>query len=163
MERGGSATLNLGLLSHTVGGTAVFVPPWATAGSTGTAGTITTTANNDNGILGGWALLGNGTFTGALPVGTNWACVDANGKITNYAASGFDAFNGASANMAALLGPGSNILITMSTDVADSIAAENAGTTTDINSLMFLSLPETPPPSASAPETPCGWAASEAS
>ena len=49
-------------------------------------GTITTTTTNINGILGGWAMVGDDSWhNGNLPMlGTNWACVDAVGNIVNY-------------------------------------------------------------------------------
>jgi autotransporter-associated beta strand protein len=77
---GGSANIHLGALIPLVGGDVTFVPP----GLTGGAGNITTTTANENGILGGWALIGDGTQLNGMTIGTNWAKVDASGNIVNY-------------------------------------------------------------------------------
>src|SRR5262249_25638285 len=50
---GGSATLNLGALTHTPGGVLAINNP------TTNPGTITTSTTNTNGIIGGWATIGD--------------------------------------------------------------------------------------------------------
>jgi len=67
-------TLNLGALSQTAGsgGSVNFTP----------IGTINTTTTNTNGILGGWATVGNAGTAGASG---DWAAVDGSGNIITYA------------------------------------------------------------------------------
>ena len=94
INNGGTANINLGNLTDNPGGTVTFVP--GTTGATNTFST-TTSVTNTAGILGGWATIGNataGNFTppggfgfpaASFPLGTNWATVDATGKIVAYA------------------------------------------------------------------------------
>jgi autotransporter-associated beta strand protein len=78
---GGTANLILGQLIPLPGGDVTFVPPTVTGG----AGNITTTTTNLNGILGGWAVIGDGSQLNGMTIGTNWASVDANSNIVNFA------------------------------------------------------------------------------
>jgi len=81
----GSATLNLGLLDHAPGGTLVMVSPSIFDTNNANAfGKITTTAANVNGVLGGWATIGNGSQNFGLVLSTNLAAVDVNGNVVNY-------------------------------------------------------------------------------
>jgi fibronectin-binding autotransporter adhesin len=75
---GGSATLNLGALSHIAGGTGTFILP--------TSGAITTSTANTNGILGGWATMSAGTLQNGVYQPTAWAMNDGTGKIVPYTA-----------------------------------------------------------------------------
>jgi autotransporter-associated beta strand protein len=85
-----SGTLDLRALTRTAGngGSVNFTP----------TGTIHTTTANNNGILGGWATVGNAGTTGASG---DWAAVDGSGNIITYASyttiSGSTTGSGASA------------------------------------------------------------------
>src|SRR5205823_1700674 len=68
-------------ITHNPGGVAFFVPPTLRGGQ----GNITTTSTNENGILGGWATISDGTVSGqGWAVATNWAAIDANSNVVNY-------------------------------------------------------------------------------
>jgi len=82
---GGSADIVLGALIPLVGGDVTFVPPALTGGT----GNIKTTTANENGILGGWALIGDGSQLNGMTIGTNWAKVDGSGNIVNYDMSSY--------------------------------------------------------------------------
>jgi fibronectin-binding autotransporter adhesin len=77
---GGTARLALGALANVPGGIVTLVTPTATGG----AGSITTSTLNLNGILGGWATVGNGGAFNSITMGTEWASVDASGNIVPY-------------------------------------------------------------------------------
>jgi fibronectin-binding autotransporter adhesin len=123
---GGAANLALGALTHNVGGTVLFLPP--------ASGSITTTATNNNGILGGWATIGSGANQNGAQLGTNFATVDASGNITNY--NGY--LNYSSGLLAGQVGPATNVLFSP-TAAAQVITAnnDNSGLTTDINSIKI--------------------------
>ena len=124
---GGSATLNLGALSHIPGGVLNFVRP--------ASGAITTTTPNTNGILGGWATVGTGATVGAITVGNDWAAVDGSGNIVPY--SGHVNYVSGS-NIAALPNAAAaNVRINNGSAGNVTIDLPGAGTTTDINSLQF--------------------------
>jgi fibronectin-binding autotransporter adhesin len=89
----GVVNLALGALSHNAGGFVTFLPPWlksSTAGQiTASGGNYVNSSNQNTGIIGGWAYIGNGATPNAVlqPVeATNLACLDANGNVTNYSA-----------------------------------------------------------------------------
>ena len=83
-----SDTLALGALSQTAGSGASV--------NFGTTGTTTTTSTNTNGILGGWAMVGNSGATGAT---ADWAAVSGSGTIITYA--GYNSVTGTTAPVAA--------------------------------------------------------------
>ena len=105
----GTANLNLGLLSHNSGGYVVIIPPAIQGGS----GNITTTTTNINGIIGGWATVGDGIQpTTIRPFsGTNWACVDVNGNIVGF--NNFALYTGG--YLTNVMGATNNIIIDGST------------------------------------------------
>ncbi|HEY7119130.1 MAG TPA: autotransporter-associated beta strand repeat-containing protein, partial [Tepidisphaeraceae bacterium] len=138
---GGNATLNLGALTHTVGGT-VVIP---TSPST-TAGTVTTTTSvaTTNGILGGWAVAGTPNVQRGITLGTDWATVDASGNIVAYngyvAAPTYDGTDATllSKNAAVVADADKNLKFTgPSTPSEMRVDNEGAGTTTDINTVAF--------------------------
>ena len=76
-----NATVALGAISHTAGGTANF--SLLTSGSTG-QGNFTTTTSNTNGILGGWATTAATSANGTAPLAaTDWA-TNVGGNIVAY-------------------------------------------------------------------------------
>lgn len=130
---GGTATLNLGALNPLRYGDVTFVPSALTGG----AGNITTTTTNVNGILGGWAYIGDGTLLNGMTLATNWASVDGSGNIVNYNnhvvyQSGWGKIRG---NVTAA----DNLLIDDSSGVSSTVILdeEGAGTLTDINTINF--------------------------
>jgi autotransporter-associated beta strand protein len=66
----GALTLALGAITHNYGGSADFASP--------TGGAITTTSANVNGILGGWATVGNAVSSSTTG---DWAANDGSGNI----------------------------------------------------------------------------------
>jgi autotransporter-associated beta strand protein len=147
---GGTATLNLGALTHTPGGT-VVIP--TTALSPGLAGNVrtTTTVAGTRGILGGWAIAGDGSLPGPAPlgrgslVGTDWATVDGTGKIVPYTgyvgAPVFDGTNRSTTfagNAAIDADADKNVRHTgTGTGVVMRVDLENQNSTTDINTFAF--------------------------
>jgi fibronectin-binding autotransporter adhesin len=120
----GGLNLHLGAVTHDPNGVVVIVPP--------TNGVVTTTSTNINGILGGWASIGDGSQARGVYVATDLASVDTNGDIvpfTDYVThvtgltihSQVDATN--------------NFLIdgTSTGDVA--VDTDNAASTTDVNTI----------------------------
>ncbi len=141
---GGTANLALGALSHNLGGVVNFIPPALIGG----AGNITTTATNVNGIIGGWALVSDGTVSlqgGAtgnpIPpaVGTNLARVDAGGNIVPY--TDYTVYANADGNVGNVMFDTNNVLI--GSDVTgdslrvDADHATGAGVTHDVNTITF--------------------------
>ncbi len=137
---GGAATLNLGALTHTLGGT-VVIPTGAANGIVNTTTTVATT----NGILGGWAVAGNPDVQRGITMGTAYATVDGAGKIVPYTAHvAAPAYfvgdnNTLIRNDAAILADADkNVRFTGSaTSTLLRVDLENAGTTTDINTLAY--------------------------
>jgi autotransporter-associated beta strand protein len=130
---GGTANLNLGVLSHDPGGTLLFLPPQVSSGT----GSITTTSANLNGILGGWALMGDGTTysSGGSSVNyaTDFAAVAAGGSITNFT----DYLIYSSGNLAGQATAGDNVLFAPAGPAVVTVDNANAGTTTDINAIKI--------------------------
>jgi autotransporter-associated beta strand protein len=137
---GGTATLNLGALTHTLGGT-VVIPTGAANGAVNTTTTVATT----NGILGGWAVAGNPDVQRGITMGTAYATVDGTGRIVPYTAHvAAPAYvvgdnNTLIRNDAGILANADkNVLFTGSaTSTLLRVDVENAGTTTDINTLAY--------------------------
>ncbi len=126
---GGTADLSLGTLTHNPGGVLNLVIPTATGG----LGSISTLTPNLNGILGGWATVGSGSApVGNVTIGTDWASVDASGRVVPYA--GYTVFP-TDGTVRSLATPATNLRIddTSSGDVV--IDAENGGTTSDLNTI----------------------------
>jgi autotransporter-associated beta strand protein len=116
-----ATTLNLGLLTHDAGGYVTFVKP----GTLTTA--VTTTASNLNGIIGGWATTNSGVVAHGVLLVDDWATVDANGNVVPY--TGY--------TDAPTTGSLHNSGVTAAANVRGSFTtdADNAGTTTDINTV----------------------------
>jgi fibronectin-binding autotransporter adhesin len=132
---GGQVTLNLGTLSHDPGGTLLIIPP--------AAGAITTSPGaNLNGLLGGWATIGNGSAYTAngntVLEGTNYAAVDGSGNIVNFN----NYFLWSSGNLAGQVTVATNLLFKPSTPSVITVDNDNAGTVTTVNTLKLLP-PET--------------------
>ncbi len=134
---GGTANLSLGALDHDPGGTLTIISPALTGG-----GNVTTTSTNVNGILGGWATIGDGssvTITGnGIPnqiiLGTNFASVDASGNIVNF--NGYRALaNGELLHNISTAG--TNLLISSSVTGDMLVDNDNAGTLTDVNAILW--------------------------
>ena len=125
---GGSATLNLGSLAHNTGGIVNFIRP--------TSGTITTTAANTNGVIGGWATVGTGALVGAITVGNEWAAIDGSGNIAPYSGH-LDYSTGTNFALLPGYGAGANLRINNSSAGDITVADANAGTITDINTIQF--------------------------
>ena len=135
---GGSANMALGALTHNIGGVVNIIPPSLTGG----VGNITTTATTDNGIIGGWAMVSDGTValqgggTGnPIPpaIATNFATVDGSGNIVSY--SGYTPY--ASGNLASILWGTNNVRIGNEITGDVLVNDDNAGTTHDVNTLTF--------------------------
>jgi autotransporter-associated beta strand protein len=135
---GGSANIALGLLTHNIGGVVNVIPPTLIGGT----GNITTTAAIENGIIGGWATVSDGTValqggtTGnAIPpaIATNLATVDASGNIVPYTA--YTPY--VSGNLADILWGTNNVRITGDAAGDVLVNADGAGTTHDVNTLTF--------------------------
>jgi autotransporter-associated beta strand protein len=141
---GGTANLALGALSHNLGGVVNFIPPSLIGGT----GNISTTATNVNGIIGGWALVSDGTVSlqggtagNPIPpaVGTNLARVDASGNIVPY--TDYTVYANADGNVGNVMFGTNNLLI--GSDVTgdslrvDMDRAPGAGITYDVNTITF--------------------------
>jgi autotransporter-associated beta strand protein len=124
----GSATLNLGALTHNPGGVVNFVRP--------TIGNINTTTPNTNGIIGGWATVGTGAQAAGITVGNEWAAVDGSGNIVPFAGH-LNYATGSNIGNVLLYPPGSNVRINNGSSGDVTVDTPNAGTTTDINTLQF--------------------------
>ena len=127
----GTANLNLGLLNHNPGGTLVVVPPVLTGGH----GNVNTTATNLNGILGGFTTVSDGTTVLGIVIGTNFACVDASGNITNY--NGYVPLaNGQTINSISTQKT-NNILISSAVTGDMVLDIDNANSLTDVNAINW--------------------------
>ena len=126
----GAANLNLGLLTHNPGGTLVVVPPVLTGGQ----GNVTTTATNVNGILGGFATVSDGTTVLGIVIGTNFACVDASGNITNY--NGYQSL-ASGQNIHTISTAGTNVLISSAVTGDMVVDDDNANSVTDVNAINW--------------------------
>ncbi len=137
---GGTARINLGALTHTLGGTLV-VPT--------NSGQITTTTNvtTTNGILGGWAIAGTPNVQRGITMGTDFATVgpdngDGTRNIipyTSYYTTAPLAGTGNWVDDASLAANADkNVKITIPAASSEyRIAAESAGATLDINTLAY--------------------------
>ncbi len=127
---GGTANLALGALTHNVGGTVVFIPP--SAGN----GNITTTSGNNNGIIGGWATIGNGANQNGVNMGTNFACVDTSGNLINF--TNYLLYSGG--DLEGQVSDVTNLLFNPPAGVSEvmTVNTDNAGTTTDVNAIKQL-------------------------
>jgi fibronectin-binding autotransporter adhesin len=121
----GNANLALGSITRNPGSIVVFMPP------TNGGGSITTSLTNDpSGILGSWAMIGNGNTINSFAIGTNLASVDINSNIVNY--NGYFVY--ASGTLHGSVTAETNVLITTATgDVP--IDTPLAGTTTTVNTI----------------------------
>lgn len=129
---GGSANIHLGEITPLVGGDVTFVPPTLAGGS----GNITTTTTNENGILGGWALIGDGTILNGMTIGTNWAKVDGSGNIVNYDMSSYVKSTGG--NIHGTVTAADNLLIddtSGGTGTTVQFAPDGAATFTEVNTI----------------------------
>lgn len=135
---GGSASIALGALNRDLGGVVNLIPPALIGGN----GNITTTSGIENGIIGGWAMVSDGTVAlqgggsgNPIPpaVATNFATVDASGNIIPYTA--YTEYTGG--NLAAITWGTNNIRI--GSDLQGDILLNDnaAGTTHDVNTITF--------------------------
>ncbi|HWC60755.1 MAG TPA: autotransporter-associated beta strand repeat-containing protein [Verrucomicrobiae bacterium] len=123
-----AANLALGVITHNPGAAASFVPPFMRGGR----GSITTTSTNDNGILGGWATISDGTISAqGWANATNWATVDAQGNITNYSA--FTVYS--SGNVNGFMFATNNLQIPSSSTGNLTVDVDNANSTNDVNTI----------------------------
>lgn len=127
---GGTANLALGLLGHDPGGVLVMVPPTLAGGT----GNITTTATNINGILGGFATVGDGSSQQGIVLGTNFASVDASGNVINF--TGYRVLaNGEKLHNISTAGTNISIPASVTGDML--VNDDNAGTLTDVNAINW--------------------------
>jgi len=140
----GTATLNLGALTHNVGSHLAFSLP------TSNSGVINTTTPSTNGILGGWAVVGTGTVQRGIMAGTSWASVDASGNIVPYTAytpaTPYDAGNVAGTVLQGNVTAADNVRLAAAvapeaTEVR--VAPDNANATVDINTWAWENVPTT--------------------
>ncbi len=117
----GTANLNLGAITNVTGGVVTFVQP--------TAGAISTTSSNVNGILGGWAVIqsGTGQVVNNITQGQNFATVDGSNHIVTY--TGYTPWTSGNAN-----GFGGTANVQNTTGASLVVAPDNTGTV-DINTL----------------------------
>lgn len=131
---GGTININLGLVTNKPGGVVNFVLPTLQSGG---LGKIATTAANVNGILGGWATISDGVIVGSrVPSApTNWASVDVNGNIVNYA--GHTVWGGGL--LKTIMAPANNVLIDNSFAATGDVIVDNdnAGSTNDVNTISM--------------------------
>jgi fibronectin-binding autotransporter adhesin len=129
----GTANLTLGALDHDAGGVLAIMPPTLRGGS----GNITTTSTNLNGIIGGWATISDGnTMVAGWPASTNWACIDANSNIVNYA--NFTVYS--SGYVSSIMAYSNNILIpsTVTGDLTNDVDNTNGiWATYDVNTITI--------------------------
>lgn len=134
---GGTANLDLGALDHDPGGTLTLITP-----ALGGGGNIITSSTNVNGILGGWATLGDGsavTITGnnvanSIILGTDFASVDPLGHIVNF--TGYTPLaNGQTIH--SISTAAANLLITSAVTGDMLVDNDNAGTLTDVNAINW--------------------------
>lgn len=121
--RATNANLSLGPLSHNAGAGLVFV----TNGNS----TINTTTANENGILGGWAVTGNGGVFNNITMGTEFATVDANGDVGPY--NGYTVHQ--TGNLHSYVSNATNLRINGVSAGDVRVQNENAGTVTDLNTI----------------------------
>ncbi len=119
-----SASLDLGAISRTAGGTVSFST--LNDGGTGTATFKTSTANT-NGILGGWATTSAAATGTAAVTPTDWAANDGSGNIVAYTGYTDIAQTGVIANSAS-----SNVRIVASTSGSATLGAA----VTDVNTVQ---------------------------
>jgi len=130
-------TMNLGAVSHNPGGTLLFLPLTPSAAGNSTNDIFTTTSANLNGILGGFAFIGDGSsfsssgFTQYYE--TNYATVGAGGVITNY--NNYFAYS--SGNLQGQVGPGTNLLLHPTSQTVYPVAPDNSFATIDVNTIKI--------------------------
>jgi fibronectin-binding autotransporter adhesin len=124
-----TANLALGEITHSDGGFVTFVPPTLRGGQ----GKITTTSQNVNGILGGWATVGDGTISTGWLRSTNWASVDATGSIVNY--SNHTVYS--SGLVKDILSGSVNLVIPDSITTDLDVDVDGAASVTDVNTIIF--------------------------
>ena len=153
---GGLTTVDLGAMSHDAGGTLTLG-----SSSPGSSVNVHTSSGNTGGILGGWALIGGvggsisaGQSFNGIPVytGTNYACVDANGYITNFnnyynyfPTNNFNFSDGSGITNNTLhslvdantTGVETNVVVNTNVAFYGLVDNDNQGTTTDINSFKI--------------------------
>lgn len=136
---GGSANLALGALTRNFGGVVNIIPPQLTGGS----GNITTSTGTEHGIIGGWAMVSDGTIslqggTSGTPippaVATNFATV-ASGNIISY--TNYTVYSNAVGDVANVMSAGNNVLIGSDVTGNLQVAPDGAGTTHNVNTLTF--------------------------
>ena len=134
----GSATIALGALSRDLGGVVNFIPPRLIGGN----GNITTTSGIENGILGGWAMVSDGTVAlqgggsgNPIPpaVATNFATVDGSGNIIPY--TNYTEYTGG--NLADFTWGTNNVRIGSELQGDILLNAPDSGTTHDVNTITF--------------------------
>ena len=140
---GHTATLNLGSLTHSVGGT-VVIPTTGTG--VGTV-TTTTTVGTTNGILGGWAIAGTGNSANrGITFGSDWATVsstvNADGSrniipYTGYVAAPVIGTSTWNASAAISSNADKNLQFISTGASIFRVDTENANRTTDINTFAF--------------------------
>jgi fibronectin-binding autotransporter adhesin len=125
-----AANLSLGAITHNPGGVAFFVPPTLRGGQ----GNITTTSTNENGILGGWATISDGTVSAqGWAVATNWAAIDANSNVVNY--TGFTTYT--IGMLKDFMFATNNLLIPSTAIGTLQVDADNATTTNEVNTITI--------------------------
>ncbi len=134
---GGTANVELGSLSHTIGGYGVLILP--------TSGNIHTSTTNTNGILGGWATVSqNIVQTQNSILGDMLASVDGSGNIVPY--TGYTAYtlsnDAANLNLHDASFANKNVMVVggaaaTHSPISVQVDAPNAGTVTDVNTISF--------------------------
>jgi fibronectin-binding autotransporter adhesin len=134
----GSARIALGALNRDLGGVVNIIPPRLIGGN----GDITTTAGIENGIIGGWAMVSDGTVAlqnggsgNPIPpaVATNFATVDASGNVIAY--TNYTEYAGG--NLADIAWGTNNIRIGSDLQGDILLNAPDAGSTHDVNTITF--------------------------
>ena len=124
----GTANLNLGMLTQTPGSVLTIGLP--------TAGSINTSTQNTNGILGGWATIGTVTANrNGVIQGSDLATVDANGNISAY--TGYVNAPTVPTVLQGNVAASNNIQLNTTTPTEVRVAPDNADATVDINTFNF--------------------------